>query len=1410
MENTPSIGESFHINKLLDYLPIIIITVIVLVGFFTWGMIRKQLGSFMMLILVVIYALWVMSADVKTYKEWLKGDANNSILPPSPSSPLTMWHQIGLIVCSVVALAGIGLGFGSIGINAAAAKVPLERNIGALEGIGGIFSITGTILLIYSLWKIFRDTDTPNTDADNSSSKKMGFGGFIALVIGIYMFARAKILKNDEKDIDVEKITQVDYNKDPANNGANTMLFFGLILQVIAYACLGGLMYKYEVFNVDRYNNNFNQWLNLLHMNPPPANRTFSSMWVFPLRFLGFAFFFLCGILFIAQSQKWPGFKALSGDENSEDFITTVFGAHGGIYMIIASIFLVLILGGLKKTLTYHWSGLILMVLFVGCYIWNIVDMAKQRELTTEQKMIIETELHKAKKKENPDYNVSSPEANTDLNNKISEIQNQNPSNIVNGVFMALSVVIIVMITIFRTARLRMGICGELPINDSFLANITPFIDPIGPKATGQPKAAICTGLNGKTEDLIAGSPRAVDKITKGNIDNITGTEWDDLLNKYNDAPAAGAAPLPQGSNIATLGPRWVVRAAKGAAWNPFLLVILIVLWVAIIFTRVSTSDETKEWIIKAFTPNMYSKVKELIDTFFIVLIVGLLLCGILLLPVVKELNVGGLDTILRFAESIQVWQYNSTGDNTKKLRSIILVIVGVAIIIIFGLWWWWYNHLIQNKEKEKEVPDGWGWGIALVILFAITSIPGWYFIASSHDPSPAFKPETFMIRWIRLFFTTIYLIPWLFITVFKLILFSPALLTEGDLRNKFLAELGKLNFTKWTSSTTTPLKDNNIDLRLFTIGDPINPKDVSSMSDLPDPAPVIAGVAAAAAAPTTTIEQSKVDSVGKLIKVVFLTISFVILILSGIYMVYKVGADNRTTEEETSTGGFVAQLDSPTARTIYVVIAIVGIAGFVAYLREKFKAANSKTPEDYIFNDLKPEDSTSPMRQLTFGMTHIIYVVLMVIVWIYDRNKDENDKETMSVTGMTILGLAILFFHYVLEMLDNRTRPAEGQSPDKAPLAPMSNLLSNIRFITNTIFFIVLCVLAYYKQAGVMIALIVLMFIFHLTKSILGVKLLKFLWACIIYIPCLFLDLLKGSQNAVGDTTSTIWIIVGIELILLAILFGGPYLLNYIGASASQIVATPVQLKDKYDTNLTTQSKEIFIYHNTGIDRTKEDKAANCPPEEKKRYHYAISGWFLLNNNVTTKTEDLEIFNFGDVPKMTYNPSKNELKILCNTLSMANDNLPKDAPDVIYNSRANYNTMVQDASFNDRLTKTKTEMALDEEILDADIPLQRWNYFVINYDGKTMDFFLNNKLITKSDFIMPNIELKPITVGDKEKGAGLNGSICNFAFHKYPLTKEQIRWTYTMLKTQNPPMIGTATIKDEIKSTGSTTIYSQ
>ena len=1391
MENKISIGESFHINKLLDYLPIIIIAVIFFVGFFTWDIVRKELASFMMLILVFIYALWVRAGDTKSYKSWL--GANQTIFPPIGNNPLIGDTAFGLsklgigfiFVIIIGIVLGLGLGFGSIGINNNP-STPTEGTVNTLNTFGGIFSIGGIVFIIYSLWKLFRE-DQPQSDDDKAKAKKAGLGGFIGTVLGFYMVARAKIVDNERKEILANPDKTDEYKKNPANNGATTALVIGLILQVVGILTILFGLYAYNLIDL-------------------------TNIRQFPQKSIGIVLFvalFLCGILWIGTSQRWPGLTFENNTQEPGDFNSTVFAAHGGIYMIFAAVFLVLLIGKLEKSTTYYMGGWVLFGLFLVCYIWNMADMIRQRpEIETDQKVtILREEVVKQLKKDDPSKTYSDAEINKEVRDRI-EAQ-QKPSEVVNGVFMTLSVIVIIMISVFRASRLHLGICENIP--DPGIGSLTSVFKQLGPEPDKSQGSTYCDNMGNllpATTDTTA-----FKKIQKGEIDNITGTEWDALLNTY-----------ATGTN------NYVVRAAKGAMWVPFLLVILIVMWIGIIFARVSTSETGNAWIASNFTGDMYPRVKELLDSFFIVLIVGLLLCAILLLPIVKELNVGGLDTILRFAESIQVWQYNADPGGNTKNRGLLALSVFLCIAFGFLLLAWYWRYLDVNKGKIDNnilpaVPNGWGYAIAFVVLFTICSIPGWYFIASSHLPDEAFIKETVIVRWTRLIFTAIYLIPWLFITIFKLILFLPTLLfgNQND-KTKFNEELDKFAFWKWTSKT---------DLRLFNNGAPIKAEDVTSMAapDYTEDAkqrintaaaaagalpPAVAAKAAMdkalAAAPPTGIDETKVSAIGKLIKVILLTVSFVILILAVIYYVYKIDATNRAggAEQDVASGGFVAQMNSPTAHTIYVIMAIVAIAGFVAHLRDKFKTANQKTPEEYLFNDIKPEDATSPMRQLTFGMTHIIYIVLMIIVWVYDRDVD--DKNRMSVTGMTVLGLAILFFHYGLEFIDNKL-PKEpgagtGAAADAPPkMAPMTNLLTNIRFIMNTIFFVVLCALAYYKQHGVMVALIVFMFLFHLTKSIIGVKLLKLLWSCIVYIPCLFLDLLQSSQGAVGDTTRPIWIIVAIEVLLIAILYGGPYLLNYIGASASPIVAAPVSLKQLYDTNLTTQSKEIFIYHNTGTDRTPEDKAANCPAEEKMRYHYSISGWFFLNNNVTTKNTDLEIFNFGDVPRLTYNPSKNELKLYCHQLRP--DSSITAATTEIYNSRSNYNAVVKDGSNSDT-KRAKIQILTDNEELDADVQLQRWNYFVVNYDGKTMDLFMNNKLLFKSDFIMPDIQLKPITVGSTPNNRGLNGSICNFAFHKFPLTKEQIRWTYTMLKTQNPPMIGMSTIKDEVKVAGSTTLYSQ
>jgi len=1371
MEAPAPIEQSFSLSKLIDLLPLIIISVIVLIGFFTWEIFTKHLEPFILLITSILFAIWLYSGDIRSYVDWKeKNDKGGNPLFTEPKGELPQISNtmiIIIVVCVVVLGIGLTVGISSYQIGNTLASVSSNKNIVSYVGYG--FTGLGGITLLSLLWKGFKGQSSSEAAApvDNNHDKTIFdsttfkiISGLLLSVVGIYLIARFSIigasigLKSVEKDQVNDSST-----KENSLSIANTVLNSGLIMQVCAILAGLYMMYRFKLFH--------------------PVAGDGSNVITANIKYVPFVISLIVGIIFFSRTG--------TDDDNKNMFV-----AHGIVYMVLAAITLFMALGNLSKFTLFKGSGLVLAVGVIGVIILNFVTLNEKSnfDLTKDDAnngnayyQQVKAEVTKELQKSGKPEDITDAKINEKMQQRMNELNNSNDKIVkdINNTLLSFALVITIVIGLFYAAKMKIAECQMLPakIHHIFVGDCKKNTDFI---------------KNEILNDALTNKPEK--------IENITGDQWDKIIESNESA-----SDQDKFSEFA-------VKLARSSRWIPFFTIILIILCVSMLFTKVTTSEATMEWIAKSFRGDMFPKVKELLDTFFIVFIVGLVLCAILLLPMIQEPGSRGLDVITKFIDSIQVWQYK---ENTKPgISNWVAGIVGFLVVAIVGLSWMW-----TNLSQNTPLPDNWGWIFTAVLLFAVCCVPA-FFHSWKGEPHSDFEKDGVFVRILRLFFTSAYLVPLLLLSVFKLIIyFIPWFIgrqfDNPEWTKSFEEERTKWDFTKWKAATSD--NERGTDLRLFGLGKIPIPADVVTSKSAVTTVTSAPKDPAAAAAPDDTaaasesVDQTKVNAVGKLFKVIFIVIAFVVLILTIIYTVYKIDADIKQPGADASNyEDITKKLSSPTAYTMYAIIGIVGIAGLVAYLREKFKTANQKNPEDYLFDDFKPEDSNNPMRQLTFGMTHIIYIVLMIVVWIYDTEKD--DKNRMSVTGMTVLGILILFFHYILEFVDNKLPQKLGGGESSEENTERNNapsLLSNIRFIINTVFLIVLSVLAYYKQHGVMVALIVIMFIFHLTKSILGVKLLKLLWACIIYIPCLFLDLVQNFQGTVGDTSRTIWIIVAIELLLIAILYGGPYLVNYIGASSSQIVAAPISIKKKYDTNLTTQSKEIFIYHNTRIDRTPEDAAANCPPEEKKRYNYGISGWFFLNNNVTTASSDLEIFNFGDVPKMTYNPSKNELKIFCNTLDTKQGGNAGNVPRIeeIYNSRSNNNAMAI-AQRSSEQKKTALQMTIEGEELDADIPLQRWNYFVINYDGKNMDFFINNKLIFKSKFIMPDIQLKSITIGDTNNNQGLNGRICNFAFHKIPLTKEQIRWTYNMLKTQDPPMIGgMKTVEDEVKSTGSTNVYS-
>ena len=88
----------------------------------------------------------------------------------------------------------------------------------------------------------------------------------------------------------------------------------------------------------------------------------------------------------------------------------------------------------------------------------------------------------------------------------------------------------------------------------------------------------------------------------------------------------------------------------------------------------------------------------------------------------------------------------------------------------------------------------------------------------------------------------------------------------------------------------------------------------------------------------------------------------------------------------------------------------------------------------------------------------------------------------------------------------------------------------------------------------------------------------------------------------------------------------------------------------------------------------------------------------------------------------------------------------------------------------------------------DISLPSQKWNNFVVSYDGTQVDLFVNGNLERSAtlDAPMQYSPLDQVVVGDDR---GIDGAICNVCFFAKPLTSFEIANSYNLLNGVNPPI---------------------
>ena len=231
-------------------------------------------------------------------------------------------------------------------------------------------------------------------------------------------------------------------------------------------------------------------------------------------------------------------------------------------------------------------------------------------------------------------------------------------------------------------------------------------------------------------------------------------------------------------------------------------------------------------------------------------------------------------------------------------------------------------------------------------------------------------------------------------------------------------------------------------------------------------------------------------------------------------------------------------------------------------------------------------------------------------------------------------------------------------------------------------------------------------------------------------YIPCLLLDLVDYIKQQYQITTRPIVILLITELILIGIYFLYPWIIKQILThNSSQLITDPIILNK--ETQLGTFRDINFV-------------------NDKFQYKYAVSGWVYIdsfppetNPNYNKYTS---LLNIGNKPNILFNVAKNKLRIVMET-------------------------------------EGKNEKIIYET---SDVKMQRWNNIVVNYDGATLDIFINNELLSSTPGIIPYNSNTTITSGSTN---GIHGGICNVNYYKEHITRGKINWTYNSAKEFNPPL---------------------
>ena len=346
-----------------------------------------------------------------------------------------------------------------------------------------------------------------------------------------------------------------------------------------------------------------------------------------------------------------------------------------------------------------------------------------------------------------------------------------------------------------------------------------------------------------------------------------------------------------------------------------------------------------------------------------------------------------------------------------------------------------------------------------------------------------------------------------------------------------------------------------------------------------------------------------------------------------------------------------------------------------------------------------------------------------------------------------------------------------------------------------------------------------------------------NFIYLIIIYIPCLFLDLVKYINKELKLANNVTNLLLVIQIILVILFLAYPTLYNalYFRNSVS-LLNEPKYLDTYYEvgsTKLLENKKKSSNFLRSGYSKDIEysDETIEASDLYKKYSNkYTDLTWdisFAKINNAkmgsTNYTPQVELDNMEYKAEHVYlekkNDSKTEYERLYNNdiSGTYNTEYHKDSSLVVnytlsfwfYINPTQQNIITDDwLDVLDYGNKIKVQYGLvnnENNVirftirennkdtfkfihLESNIPSQKWNNFIFKYYDNKVDIFMNGILRdTVSNVFINREEYNLITIGQNN---GMTGSICNIIYYPYSLSIDKINQNYANLINNNPPII--------------------